>query len=191
MGLFDDFNQFLEARLEEFLREHPELELQAIEEQLREQEADARRTLVDLKGQESRLQAQILETAQDIQRWHIRIQKVEAAGELKLAAAAKEREAALLRQGNQLWGQMAGVKARSQQLETLLGQIATRRQEVKAKAAAQRAQAAQAAQQSPTPPPSWTPTPPPRSPYDPLEDQFRRWETDSELEELKRRMGKG
>ncbi|GAB4351238.1 MAG: TIGR04376 family protein [Cyanophyceae cyanobacterium] len=191
MGLFDDFNQFLEARLEEFLREHPELELQAIEEQLREQEADARRTLVDLKGQESRLQAQILETAQDIQRWHVRIQKVEAAGELKLAAAAREREAALLRQGNQLWGQMAGVKARSQQIETLLGQIAARRQEVKAKAAAQRAQAAKAAQQSPTPPPSWTPTPPPRSPYDPLEDQFRRWETDSELEELKRRMGKG
>jgi uncharacterized protein (TIGR04376 family) len=188
MGLFDDFNQFLEARLEEFLREHPELELQAIEEQLREQEADARRTLVDLKGQEGRLQAQILETAQDIQRWHGRIQKVEAAGELKLAAAAREREAELLRQGNQLWGQMAGVKARSQQLETLLGQIAARRQEVKAKAAAQKTQTTQ---QSPTPPPSWTPTPPPRSPYDPLEEKFRRWETDSELEELKRRMGKG
>lgn len=190
MGLFDDFNQFLEARLEEFLREHPELELQAIEEQLREQEADARRTLTELKGQETRLQEQILETAQDIQRWHVRIERVEAAGELKLAAAAREREAALLRQGNQLWGQMAGVKARSQQLETLLGQIATRHQEVKAKAAA--AAATRATQTAQTAPSSWPPTAAsPRSAYDPLEEKFRRWETDSELDDLKRRMGKG
>ena len=185
MGLFDDLNAFLEARLEEFLREHPELELQALEEQLREQEADARRTLVDLKAQEKRLQAKILETAQDIQRWHVRIQRVEAAGELKLAEAARERESALLRQGNQYWGQMEGVKGRITSLKTLLTQIETRRQEVSTRATAARAAAAV------PPPSSWAPVGGGYPPHDPLEATFQRWETDDELEALKQNLNRG
>ncbi|EDZ92986.1 hypothetical protein AmaxDRAFT_4297 [Limnospira maxima CS-328] len=30
MGLFEDFSRFLETRLEEFLRDHPDLELQPL-----------------------------------------------------------------------------------------------------------------------------------------------------------------
>ena len=54
MGLFEDLSQFLETRLEEFLAAHPHLELQAIEEQLREQEEDTLRLIANLQAQEKK-----------------------------------------------------------------------------------------------------------------------------------------
>ncbi|HEY9598798.1 MAG TPA: TIGR04376 family protein, partial [Cyanophyceae cyanobacterium] len=129
MGLFEDFNRFLEDRLEEFLRNNPHLELQAIEEQLREQEEDTLRLIADLQQQQKGLQDEILTIAQDIQRWHERVDKAKTHGRPDLAQAAQEREAALLRQGNQRWGQMEGVKQRITQAQELMRQIQTRRQE--------------------------------------------------------------
>lgn len=188
MSLLDDLSQFLETRLEEFLREHPELELRALEEQLREQEADARRSVADLRSREQQLKADIWETAQDVQRWHARIAKVEAAGETALAAAAREREADLLRKGNQLWGQMQGIRARIQTLDDLVAQVVARRQEVSARAATQ---ASTQRATNPTSSQAWSAAgdrvgagP------DRLEEQFRRWEVDDELEQLKRQMGR-
>lgn len=191
MGLFDDLSQFLETRLDEFLREHPELELWALEEQLKEQEADLRRSLTDLKGQEKRLQDSILETAQDVQRWHQRIMKVEAAGELKLAEAAREREAALLRQGNQLWGQMEGIKVRIGQSQQLLGQVQIRLKEVKVQAQTARATRATASGvgRETTGWQQRTSHQTQRGGVDPLEEKFKKWEIDEELAQLKREMG--
>jgi uncharacterized protein (TIGR04376 family) len=71
MGLFEDFSKFLETRLEEFLRNNPHLELQALEEKLREQEAETIRLIADLRIREKKLEGEILATAQEIQRWHI------------------------------------------------------------------------------------------------------------------------
>ena len=135
MGLFDDFSRFLETRLEEFLRSNPHLELQAIEEQLKEQEEDTLRLILDIQKQEKKLQAEILSAAQEIQRWNDRINKAKAAQRLDLAQAAQERQAALLRQGNQRWGQMQGCKERIEKAKELYRQIQLRRQEVRAKAA--------------------------------------------------------
>ena len=67
MGLFDEIEQFLEERLDEFLRNNPHLELQAIEDQLREQEQDTSKLIVKLQLEEKALQDRILETANDIQ----------------------------------------------------------------------------------------------------------------------------
>lgn len=191
MGLFEDLSQFLESRLEEFLQANPHLELQAIEEQLREQEEDTLRLVADLQAKEKRLEAQILETAQEIQRWHIRIDKADAAGRNDLASAARDREAVLLRQGNQLWGQMQGVKTRIAASKELKQQIQQRRQEVHAKAAQINAERAQAASQAWNVS-GWDTTPNYQfksNPADPLEQVFQNWETDSELEDLKRQMG--
>ena len=192
MGLFDDFNRFLEDRLEEFLRNNPHLELQALEEQLREQEEDTLRLIADLKQQEKNLQDEILAIAQDIQRWHERIEKAKAHSRQDLAQAAQEREAALLRQGNQRWGQMEGVKQRIQKSTELISQIQTRRQEVRTKAkeveaARVSSQAQQKAETS-----GWNNNSSPNSysGVDPLDDQFKRWEMEEELEQLKRNMGR-
>lgn len=192
VGLFDDFSRFLETRLEEFLRNNPHLELQALEEQLREQEDDALKLIADLQLQEKKLQDEILSTAQEIQRWHVRIEKAKAANRFDLVQPAQEREAALLRQGNQLWGQMQGIKQRSEQAKQLQRQIQVRRQEVHTKAV--QAQAArtssQAQQRAETV--GWNQNyhRPINSGPDPLEAKFKHWEADDELEQLKRNIGR-
>lgn len=195
MGLFEDFSAFLETRLEEFLRNNPHLELQALEEQLREQEEEAVRLLADLRLREKQLQDEILATAQEVQRWHVRIEKAKQAQRIDLLKPAEEREAALLRQGNQLWGQMEGVKQRVTQTVELQQQIQVRRKEVRAKVV-EAQQAARANYQTQAER-QWQTTGWNQGfssgfsrASDPLEQTFRQWETDEELEELKRQMGR-
>jgi uncharacterized protein (TIGR04376 family) len=192
MGLFDDVSQFLETRLEEFLKNNPHLEIQALQEQLLEQEQDTMRVMTDSERQKQRLEKEILSVAEDIKTWHLRIDKAKAAGRLDLAQAAQEREAALLRQGNMLWGQMEGAKKRIVQSQELLRQIQQRRKELEAKAA--QVKASQAKTQTS----SWDTIGWDRgSTYtnynratDPLESQFQRWELDDELDRMKKNLGR-
>ena len=189
MGLFDDINQFLEERLDEFLQNNPHLELQALEEQLREQERDTTKLIAKLQLEEKSLQDQILTIANDIQTWHARIGKAEQANRQDLAAAAKEREAELLRQGNQVWGQMEGVKQRTINAQELLQQVKNKRQELKASAQAQ-AQSANAYSSDTIGWDRGANAPQYRRSADPLEAEFQKWEVDEELEQIKRNMGK-
>ncbi|NEQ29807.1 MAG: TIGR04376 family protein [Leptolyngbya sp. SIO4C5] len=203
MGLFEDLSRFLETRLDEFLRAHPHLELMALEEQLRGQEEDAINLLGDLKRREKQLEDSILSTAQEIQRWHERVKKAESANRQDLGRAAQEREASLLRQGNHLWGQMKGTKERIEQTRELQRQVHEKRRELKVKIAqaeadraAQRAKATATAAKDPAAA-AWGNKGWNQSPYttfdrpvDPLEETFQRWETEEELEDLKRQMGR-
>ncbi|HEY9631182.1 MAG TPA: TIGR04376 family protein [Coleofasciculaceae cyanobacterium] len=201
MGLFEDFSAFLEMRLEEFLRSNPDLELMALEEKLREQEEETIRLLADLRLREKKVQDEILATAQEVQRWHVRIEKAKTAQRLDLLKPAEEREAALLRQGNQLWGQMDVIKNRIKQTTELHQQIQVRKQEVKVKIAeaqaqakAAKASASQAAYEQVEQ--KWQTSGWNQSyrfnssAADPLEQQFKQWETEEELERLKRQMGR-
>ncbi len=188
MSLFDDLSRFLETRLDEFLRANPHLELRALEDQLRGQEEDSVALIGNLNRREKQLEEGILETAQDIQQWHARIEKAKAANRQDLIGPAQEREAALLRQGNHLWGQLKGVKARTAQTKELYQQIKLKRREVKTKIA-QAAATPKASNDWGTA--GWN-----QSPYihtgnqavDPLDESFRRWEAEEELNELKRKM---
>ena len=191
MGLFDDFSRLLETKLEEFLRSNPHLELQAIEEQLKEQEEDTLRLILDIQKQEKTLQAEILSAAQEIQRWNDRANKAKAAQRLDLAQAAQERQAALLRQGNQRWGQMQGCKERIEKAKELYRQIQVRRKEVRASAAEAATRATTKTEQN-WDTKGWNQT----SNYssfnaaDPLEQKFQHWEADEELDRMKRNIGK-
>jgi uncharacterized protein (TIGR04376 family) len=184
MGLFDEVSRFLEDRLDEYLRDHPELELQALLEQLQEQQQDTQKLILQLQRQENSLQDQILALAKDIQVWHARITKAKAANRDDLAQAATERESALLRQGNQLWGQMEGVKQRLAQAKELYTTLQRQIQEVKLKAAQTSKQqtTADSRQTSKV----WDNN---NSSYsrqaDPLEDEFLRWEINEEIERMK------
>ncbi|MEM6518017.1 MAG: TIGR04376 family protein [Cyanobacteria bacterium P01_C01_bin.70] len=191
MGLFEDLSRFLESRLDEFLRANPHLELMALEEQLRGQEEDAINLLGDLKRRQKQIEDSILSTAQEIQRWHERIKKAQAANREDLAQSAQAREAALLRQGNHLWGQMQGVKDRLEQTRQLQRQIHDRRRELKVNiAAAEASRAATAAAPGSEPTAGWQADvyQSVSQPIDPLEETFQRWETEEELEMLKRQM---
>ena len=190
MGLFDDISQFLESRLDEFLRNNPHLELQAILEQLEQQEQEN----IQLQSEEKRLEQEILNVAKDIQTWHARISKAEAAGRKDLANAAREREAALLRQGNQLWGQTQGTKKSLLQALELLSQIQIKKQEVKAQAQRVKAEQAASYRASNSDTTGWDRGASYNNYYggvgDSLEAQFQRLETEEELKEMKRNLGR-
>lgn len=189
MRIIDDIAKFLETRLEEYIRSNPEMELQVLKDQLKQQEAEIIKIILDFEHKEKLFQDQILAIAEDIKTWHSRVSKAQAANRVDLASAASEREAALLKQGNQVWGQMQLTKQRLAQTEELRKQIKIRITEVEAKIA-----------QIPKPQPipeqnfkasiNWDnlSTPPFKDLDDPLEAQFQKWEMDEELENLKRRV---
>jgi len=190
MGLFDDLGRFLETRIDEFLKNNPQLELQALEEKLYEQEQETRRLLADLRLREKQVEAEILTTAQDIQRWHVRIEKARSAGRKDLSEPAEAHEASLLREGNQKWGQMQLLKERIQQTEELQRKIQIRRQEVQSELRqVKSAQAGQAEQRWAVD--GWNQSfSDTNKATDPLEQKFQQWETQEELNEMKRNMGK-
>jgi uncharacterized protein (TIGR04376 family) len=181
MGLLEDISRFLETRLEELVRQNPHLELQILDDQLQQQEKEVQKLLQEYALQEKQLQDQIISIGEDIKLWHGRVRQAEEANMPDLAQGARERETALLRQGNQVWAQMQLVKQRLKQTQELQGQIKVRRQEVQAKIAQRQPQSQFSWQNLGTPP---------HDPYDPLDAKFRQLETDQELERLKRKMGK-
>ncbi|MCL6436923.1 MAG: TIGR04376 family protein [Leptolyngbyaceae cyanobacterium HOT.MB2.61] len=189
MGLFDDFSRFLEDRLDEYLRNNPHLELMVLEEKLREQEEETLNLMTDLRRQEKQLQDEILGLAREIQLWHARIEKAKAANRLDLAEPAEAHEASLLRQGNQKWGQMEVLKERIQQTQELQKKIEARRKEVQAKVSEAQATrtTTRSAESAGT---GWNQTAAMGSNVDALEKQFRRWEAEEELEQLKRNLGR-
>lgn len=191
MGLFEDLSRFLETRLDEFLKANPHLELLGLEDQLRGQEQDAINLLGNLKQRQKQLEDSILSTAQEIQKWHARLDRARVAHRPDLVKLAEEREASLLRQGNQYWGQMQGVKQQVDQTRSLQQQIHQRRRELKLKIAQMEAE--RAAQRSTNWEAGWYGSPfggVNAPPLDPVEESFQRWETEQELEDLKRQMGR-
>lgn len=166
----------------------------AIEEQLKEQEEDTLRLILEIQKQEKTLQAEILSAAQEIQRWNDRANKAKAAQRLDLAQAAQERQAALLRQGNQRWGQMQGCKERIEKAKELYRQIQLRRKEVRAKAAEVKTKTTTKADKTEQ---NWDTKGWNQSSNfnsfkaaDPLEQKFQNWEAEEELDRMKRNMGK-
>lgn len=188
MGLFDDFSKFLETQLEDYLRKNPHLELFILEDKLREQEEETLKLMTDLKRQEKQLQDEILSLAREVQLWHGRIEKAKAAGRADLAEPAQSHIESLLREGNQRWGQMEMLKERIQQTQQLQLQVQAKRKEVQRQAD----QAQQTARSSGVGQSSYGASfgiPENRGNVDSLEKQFRRWEAEEELEQLKRNLG--
>lgn len=183
MNIIDELNRFLEDRLEEFLKQNPHLELQALDEELSDQLHQARQRLSQFEQQEKTLQMQIVDTAKEVELWHRRVRKAEGAGRQDLAQGARNREQELLNQGNHLWKQMQVRQTLQGEHRQLIQSIEQRRQELHQKMAALKTEKAK---NSPNAQP-WPASPPPRD-LDPLEHLFQQLETDLELEELKKQL---
>jgi hypothetical protein len=190
MSIFENFNQFLETRLEEFLKQHPNLQIQILIEQLEEQEKDTKSLIAQLEIDKTQLEKDILSLGEQIKLWHERIDKAVQANRVDLAQAAQEREAALLRQGNQTWGRMIGVKERIKKSQELLVQIQKRKDEVEAKYKQQKANQQQQQQQTQKTTDyqtrGWQNSTNYNSPDD-LEQKFKELEIDEMLRDLKRK----
>jgi uncharacterized protein (TIGR04376 family) len=190
MGLFEDFSNFLETRLEEFLRQNPHLELQALLDQLQEERQDTIKLISELNLERKKLDDEIVSVAKEISIWHGRIDKAKAAGRLDLAQAAQEREASLLRLGNLVWNQRATVEKRLNDTKNILVSMEEKQKDVKAKIAQMKANQPYS-QTNNWDNIGWNQrvnySDYHRS-FDPLEEQFQRLETDDELEKMKRNL---
>lgn len=167
MGWWDELEASLEAKLDDFLRAHPDLAAAMEQDTLAEQETQTRQLLQELRGQTQTLEKKILETGEQIRLWHERLQLAERAGRPDLVEAARVKQGVLMAQGNQYWAELTVTKKRIQQLETLLTQIQAKRTQVKK-------QPARASYNTP----------------DAVDKEFKAMELELEFEKLKRDMGR-
>jgi len=161
---FEQLEARLEQQLEAFLRANPEQEALLQEQDQREQQQAKRRRRQQQLQQAEALRAELLQLAAEIQQWQGRVERARQAGALELAERAEQQLSELMERGRQRWQQLAQ-----------LGQ-------------------AVAAEPEPEPEPeptAETQTPPAAAAAgaEPLEQAWARFETDQELEALRRRQG--
>lgn len=190
MGLFEDFTNFLESRLDEFLQNNPQLELQALSEELKGQQRDTIKSINQLQLEEQNIETEILNVAKEIQTWHIRIDKAKSAGRKDLAEEAQARENNLLSQGNLLWQKMQNVKKQIASAKELLISIEEKQKEVTLKIAQLKATQTNTNSSTNYQTQSQSNYQHSTNKFDPLEDKFQHWEMEQELNEMKRNLNK-
>lgn len=185
MGLFEDFSNFLESRLEEFLQNNPKLELQALSDELKQQQRDTIKLVNQLQLEEQGVESEILKVAKDIQTWHGRIEKAKSARRLDLVEEAQARENNLLSKGNLLWTKMQDLKQRINKSKELLISIEEKQKEVTLKIA--QLKAAEINNNSDSyQTENKTNYQSSNNKFDPLENKFQEWEMEQELNDMKK-----
>jgi hercynine metabolism protein len=160
----------LEARLDEtlegFLQANPQQEALLAEQAARERQQRLRRDRVTLKT-EAELQRQgLLRLAEDIRSWQERVKRARGAGALDLAGRAEAHIATLMEQGRARWQTLAELGERFAAVERELRELAT----------------------AGAPPATAGPTKEPKPPGTVLEADWAAFETQQELEELRRKL---
>ncbi|APB32623.1 hypothetical protein GlitD10_0316 [Gloeomargarita lithophora Alchichica-D10] len=168
MEWWDELEASLSAKLDDFLRAHPDVAAGMEQDTLAEQETQTRQLLQQLRRETQTLEQKILTTGEQIRLWHERLKLAERSGRRDLVEAAKVRQGILMTQGNQYWAELTVTKKRIQQLETLLTQIQSKREHVQKKPASA----------------------PSQSTSDSVDNEFKTMELELEFEKLKREMGR-
>lgn len=133
MSLFENFSTFLESKLDEFLLRNPHLELEVLLEELNEEKQDTIKLINQLTLELPKLEKEIISVAQEIQKWHARIDTAEASQRFDLAKAAREKENDFLRLGHFIWNERASKEKHLTENKELLIKIEKRQKEVKQK----------------------------------------------------------
>lgn len=129
MAGFPNWLDQLEARLEEtlegFLQTNPQQEALLAEQDARERQQRLRRDRVTLKT-EAELQRQgLLRLAEDIRSWQERVERARRAGAHELAGRAEAHIATLMEQGRARWETLAELGERFEAVERQLKELAT------------------------------------------------------------------
>ncbi len=133
MSLFEDFSNFLESRLDEFLQSNPELNLTILEQETKQQKKDTIKLITILESKQKTLEKTIVSLGKDISVWYARIEKAKQGGRLDLAQAAEKKQAYLLQEGNIAWQQMEHVKRKNLEAKKLLMTLEEKEREINLK----------------------------------------------------------
>lgn len=121
----DQLETRLEETLEGFLEANPQQEALLAEQTARERQQQLRRDRLTLKT-EAELQRQgLLRLADDIRSWQGRVERAKGAGALDLAGRAEAHIATLMEQGRARWQTLAELGERFATVERELRELAT------------------------------------------------------------------
>jgi uncharacterized protein (TIGR04376 family) len=180
MSIFDNFSNFLESRLEEFLQSNPHLNLTIIAQELNTQKQDTIKSISRLELELKAIENNIVSLGKEIQIWHDRIEKAKKLGRLDLATEAENRQSLLLNQGNLLWQKMKINKNKIVENKQNLISLETKQQEVNLKVAQLKAKEENKFNSPSTNNQSFY-----ENKYDDLEAKFHQWEIEQELQKMK------
>jgi hercynine metabolism protein len=166
----DQLEARLDQTLEEFLKANPQQDALLAEQAARERQQQLRRDRLTLRT-EAELQRQgLLRLAQDIHDWQERVERAKKAGALDLSGRAEAHIALLMEQGRARWQTLGELGERFAAVERELAQLAGGAN------GAKRAQAVDAAGSTP------------KTAQRSLEVEWAAFETEQELENLRRKL---
>jgi hercynine metabolism protein len=166
----DQLEARLDATLEGFLKANPQQEALLSQQEARERQQRLRRDRLTLKT-EAELQRQgLLRLAEDIRSWQARVERAKAAGALDLAGRAEAHVATLMAQGRARWQTLAELGERFAAVERDLQELAVDPVAARDRSTNQQAQADSTRSETGT-----------------LEADWAAFETQQELEELRRK----
>ena len=179
MCLFEDFSNFLESRLDEFLKSNPQLNLSFLQQEVKQQKKDTILLIKNLNSQQKILETKIINLGQEVSTWHSRIEKARQAGRIDLAEGAEKRQASLLQEGNLTWKEMETVKQKNIEAKKLLINLEEKEREINLKVE----QLKKTEQKSSSF--NYSKTGYSSKVDNDLEAKFQQWEIEAELENLK------
>jgi hercynine metabolism protein len=103
---FDELESRLNAKLEQFLEANPAQEALLQQQEQAERRQDLIRRRRQLQGEAERERQILLQLAEDIRQWQQRIQRARDAGALELAERAEGHCASLMERGRLAWDQL-------------------------------------------------------------------------------------
>lgn len=123
MSWLDDLEARLESQLEDFLRTNPDQEALLAEQERRDRLERLRRQRQQLQEEAERSRATLLQLASEIRSWQQRVERARNAGAADLAGRAEAHVAGLMEQGRQRWQALGELGQRFSQVEWELSQL--------------------------------------------------------------------
>ncbi|HIK37230.1 MAG: TIGR04376 family protein [Geminocystis sp.] len=182
MGILDDFLNFLENSIEDFLQKNPELNLNILAQEIKQEKRDTLELISQLENQEKQVESQILATAEDIKKWAQREEKARNLQRYDLAQDAAQVKYQLLEKGSYLWQEMTKLKEKIAESKRKLASLEKKEMEVNLKLEEIRREKARETG-------VFYERKVEGKSYHDIEQKFRNWEIEMELEEMKKKMG--
>ena len=168
---FSQLERQLEQQLESFLRANPAQEQLLRQQEQRERLQRLRRRRLDLQASAERARADLLKLAEEIRQWQERVQRARAAGADALAERAETHLAELMARGRDRWQALGQLGDDYRQVEQELDELAHGRSNGAAEVAGGPASTTAAAEDSG---------------MEDLEQAWSRFESEQDLEQLRR-----
>ena len=126
MSWLEELEARLERQLETFLQANPEQEAQLADQAVRDRLEGLRRDRLELQQQAERERQSLLQLAVEIRQWQERVERARGAGAAELAQRAEDHVSGLMEQGRLRWQTLGALGQRFSAVEWELTELSRR-----------------------------------------------------------------